>query len=641
MAMTIPLNETSPLYKKLLKRIQARLRLAEREHANQYDKWQRAEELTLAYLPEQELDGERRRKRERGTPTYTTIQVPYAYAVLMTAHTYWTSVFFARTPVHQYSGRHGEGEQQVQALEALIAYQVEVGEMMGPYYIWLYDAAKYGHGILGTYWADEIISYGSIGRVETSPGVFEIMQTNMELPGYKGNRVYNVSPYDFMHDPRVPLHRFQDGEFCAARCRLGWDRIIERKLQGYYVNTDKLKEHVGTDKSSTNGSSMLGRPNFAKTYWDDETEESKHPAGSVLWEVYVKLIPSEWDLGTSNYPQKWCFTITEDLDLLIGASPLGLIHGKFPFDVLEAEIEGYGLYSRGIPEIIEPIQNTMDWLLNTHFYNVRASLNNQFLVDPSKLVIKDTKKSGPGFVWRLRPEAYGSDLRAMFMQIPVSDVTRGNIADLQEMLRLGERTLGINEQIMGALSGTQRKTATEVRQSTGFGVNRLKTVTEYMSAVGFAPHSQKLVQNSQQLYDASAKLRRVGDLAMDAGMGFLDVGPDDISGFFDFVPVDGTLPVDRMAQANLWKEILMGLTRMPPQIAMQYDVGKIFAWTAQLSGLKNINQFKVQVLPPGVAPSAGAIPLGGNVVPGPGRGVATPGNSASTAAGLNALGATE
>ena len=181
----------------------------------------------------------------------------------------------------------------------------------------------------------------------------------------------------------------------------------------------------------------------------------------------------------------------------------------------------------------------MDWLVNTHFFNVRAALNNQFIVDPSGC-IKDVQNSGPGFIWRLRPEAYGSDLSKMFMQVPVQDVTRAHMSDFQQMLGVGERALGINDQMMGALSNGTRKTATEVRTTTGFGTNRMKTNTEYMSATGVSPHAQKLVQSSQQYYDAAAKLRRVGSFAEEAGRAFIDVSPDDIAGFYDLTPIDGS-----------------------------------------------------------------------------------------------------
>lgn len=632
---TLDIAHNSKLHDTLVKKLKARVNLAKREQQTQHDRWAEAEERTLAYLPESELDAGRNAKRKRGEPRYTTIQIPYSYSMLMSAHTYWTSVFFARSPVHQFSGRHGEGEMQIQAMEALIDYQISVGGAMAPYFVWLYDSGKYGHGVVGSYWEVEKLHYGQLVDIEG-----KLYQTTQEVEGFRGNRVYNISPYDFMHDPRVTLRDFQKGEFCVVRCRLGWHRIIRRLDAGYFIkgNVDKLKEHVKQAQPNSTGSDQLERPKFLTELWDDE--EKRHPAGAELYEVYVDLIPSEWEVGNTSFPQKWCFTVTEDCDLILGASPLGAAHCQFPVDVLINEIEGYGLYARGVPEIMSGIQNTIDWLINTHFFNVRAALNNQFIVDPSKLVVKDVQNGGPGFLWRLRPEAYGTDLSKMFYQVPVQDVTRTHLADFQQMLGIGERTLGVNDQIMGALSGGQRKTATEVRTTTGFGTNRLKTNTEYMSAQGFAPHSQKLVQSSQQYYDVSAKLRRVGSLAQDAGMRFVNVSPQDIAGFYDFVPVDGTLPIDRMAQANLWKEILGGIRMMPMAIQTGYDWGRIFPWVASLGGLKNITQFRVQAVPD---EQLGQQAAAGNVIPMPQRpGLPSPGAvgspGSSTESGLNAMG---
>lgn len=649
---TLQVLKDSPLHKKLVKKISSRITFGLQSQQDKSDEWRKAENAAMAWIPESEADAVRRNKRDNdGTQSYTTIQIPYTYAVLMSAHTYWTSVFFARAPVHQFSGRHGEGEMQVQAMEALISYQVDVGQMMVPYYVWLYDAGKYGVGIIGNYWDRQKLHYGSLVEMPdpTDPTKVGLYQTTAEITGYVGNRAFNVSPWDFIFDPRVPVKRFQEGEFCAARCRLGWNHILRRKDSGYYNdNINDLKDSNTLDVNNQRVESGLQTPQTRSYLYEDDGNENdlknKHPASATFWEFYVELVPSEWGVGNTNYPQKWCFTITEDLSLIVGAQPLGTYHCQFPFNVLESEVEGYGLYTRGTPKILEPIQQTVDWLVNTHFYNVRQTLNNQFIVDPSKLVIKDVQNSGPGFIWRLRPEAYGSDLNTIFKQVQVTDVTQRHLGEMQAMFGLGERITGVNDQIMGALStGQNRKTATEVRTTTSFGVNRQKTVTEYMSAMGMSPHAQMLVQNSQQFYDASAKLRRVGSFALDAGEQFLTVTPENIAGFYDLIPVDGTLPVDRMAQANLWKEIMVGATRMPQEIIAGFDWARIFMWAAEIGGIKNIRQFRVQVLQPGQAPSAGALPMmpgagGGNVVPMPARPqIASPGNSASTAAGLNAL----
>lgn len=639
---TLRIKEESPLHRKLCAMIESRILMAQRDRTDQEEIWRKAEEKTLAYLPEQEADRVRRTRRDNaGKPTYTTIMLPYSYALLMSAHTYWTSVFFGRSPIHQYSGRHGESEMQIQALEALVDYQVEVGRLLGPYYIWLYDAGKYGVGIMGEYWDIEKIAYGQLVEMpDEATGLPILMQSTVELTGYTGNKNYNVNPFDFWRDPRVTMKNYQSGEFCVVLKRLLWNDVQRRASGGFYTNLDKLKQHA-THRYGDNNSAQLKRPNWATTHLnidhdpDGRNAEAKHPAAVFAYEFYVDLIPKDWGVGPESFPQKWCFTITEDFGLLLGATPLGTMHGKFPFSIAEPEVEGYAAESRGIPEIVAPLQNTMDWLVNSHFYNVRAALNNQFIIDPSKLVLKDVEAGEPGFIWRLRPEAFGTDIRGIFTQVPVTDVTRTNMQDLQQMFGLGERTLGINDQIMGVLNTGGRKTATEVRTAAGFGTNRLKTNTEYMSAMAFSHHSQKLVQNSQQFYDAQMKLKIVGDLALAAGPGFVNVTPDMIMGFFNFVTVDGTLPVDRTAQANLWKDIMSNLRMMPPTVAMGFDWVKIFTWVGSLAGLKNINQFKIQVLPQG-ADMTNPV-AAGNVIPMPGAAGPPPGANSSTVSGNNAL----
>src|SRR5215831_18858385 len=139
---TLNIDFNSPVHARLISRISQRMKLARAKQSDQQKRWMDAENKMVAYLPESAFDAKRRLQREQsGRPTYTTIQLPYTYALVMTAHTYWTSVFFGRNPVHQFAGRNGTGEMQVQAMEGLIQYQVDVARMIAPYYLWLYDAA--------------------------------------------------------------------------------------------------------------------------------------------------------------------------------------------------------------------------------------------------------------------------------------------------------------------------------------------------------------------------------------------------------------------------------------------------------------------------------------------------------------------
>lgn len=619
--MTLKIPKDSPAHARIKQELETRIRMAEKSHQDRHAYWQRSEEVVNAYVPESADDARRRADRDAtGNPHYTTIQIPYSYALLMAAHTYWTSVFFARSPVHQFSGRHGESEQAVQALEATIAYQTQVGGMMAPYYLWAYDAGKYGTGILGTYWDKEEHQYSILTENEKGEQVYV---TN-RVPGYQGNKVYNVAPYNFLPDPRLPVGQFQKGEFVAVYREMSWNELIRRTAQNYYVkeNVDKIKSTSG--RKNNWSSAVSGLPTISDELGHDN---NKHPAWVGIYEVYVELIPSEWKLGAMEMPEKWVFTITADFATIIGAQPLGLVHNRYPFDVFEPEPEAYSLWNRGIPEVVKPLQDTMDWLINSHFYNVRAIGNGRFIADPSKIDLSQLEKGDAGWIAALRPEAWGTvtDVRQVFQQIQTSDPTAMHMADFERMFSIGERVTGINEQILGALSGG-RKTATEVRTSTGFGVNRLKTASEYMSAVGMSAHAQKLVQNTQQMLEEPINVRLVGDLVRFGGTKYTKVDPEAIAGFYDFVPVDGTLPVDRYAQATLWKDI-MGQLRNVPEVAMEYDLSKIFAWVAGLAGIKNMEQMRraapmnVQVAPDDVlqrqADAGNLIPFKGSAGAGP------------------------
>ena len=265
--------------------------------------------------------------------------------------------------------------------------------------------------------------------------------------------------------------------------------------------------------------------------------------------------------------------------------------------------------------MIKPLGDTITWLFNSHFYNVRKVLNDQLVVDPSRVVMKDILDPKPGRLIRLKPAAYGSDPKLAVQQLQVMDVTQQHIRDVGFVAELVMRMTGVNDQIMGMVNTGGRKSATEVRASSTFGVNRLKTNSEYFSAQGWAPLAQKIVQNTQQFYDGEQLFKIAGNLLLRAER-FSKVTPDLIAGFYDFVPVDGTMPVDRYAQAALWRDIMAGM-RQFPQLMMEYDIPAIFAHIANLAGIRNLQNFRIQVSPD---EQLMARLQAGNVVPAGGRG---------------------
>lgn len=591
----------SATHRKIADRLRDRVRRGESSISGRLDQWEKNEEQYLAYMPAKVNDSLREGARREGEPQYTTIEIPYSYAILLTAHTYITSTLLARNPVQQVTGRHGESQQGEAAIEALLDYQLNVGGHLVPMYIWTLDALKYGIGIMGYYWDEEEVKTSKIVKRPKKflgieiPGSMETTHEEETTIGYQGTRAYNVRPQDFLTDPSYPANQFQKGDFCARYVEIPWlDIRDDSGDSGKYFNVEELKKQRrgSTPFSRKRSSSQVrlpGENELGLSGLDDDNE------GGIVhaYEIFVRLVPRDWNLGGSTRSEKWVFTFAEDA-VVIAAQPLGYYHDKYPFEVMEQEIDGHAAFARSMLETTKPLNDTLTWLLNTHFYNVRKSLNDQFIADPSRVVMKDLTDPNPGRIIRLKPSAYGTDIRAAVMQLPVQDITRANLQDAQLVQDMIQRVTGVNDSLMGMVN-SGRKTATEVRSSTTFGINRLKTVTEYMSALGMGPWTQQIIQTTQQLYDQDRKYKIVGDLAQ-FGDKYLNVTPEQIAGFFDYVPVDGTLPVDRFAQVNLWQN-LMGQAAAVPAIMAQYDFAKIFAFVAQLAGLKNINQFKVQVMP--------------------------------------------
>lgn len=613
-----------PLHAKILTAVKERKTFSEKKMKNFHCQWDEADDSMRAYIHERDVDRKRKdKKRFEGEVDFVTLEVPYTYAIIMTAHTYYTSVILSRTPVWQFTGRHGEAQNQIMAVEAVMDYQLKCGVQLPVLYNWLYDMSRYSLGIVGCYWEREekIVSRYEMQQ-NTILGVpfggEKKVKVEEILPGYIGNKLFNVRPYDFYPDPRVPLWKFQEGEFVIHETSEGYHNLIANAHtnKGYYVNLEqlgKVMREKGNDRPT--GSSRVELP-----LQPGESGTAPGPGFLKVTDAYIKLIPQVWGLGTSKRVEVWCFQIAEDA-VVISAKPLGLYHNKFPFALMEGNFGSEEFAKFGMLEIIKPLTDILTWLVNSHFYNVRRILNNQLVVDPSKITMKDLTKPGQRVI-RLKPNAMGTDVRTVVHQLQMQDVTQGHMADVAFVEQMIQRVSSVVDNVMGMVNNSGRKTATEVRQSTGWSQSRLKTPVEYNSALALDPLAQMMLSNTQQLLDIDRKYAVVGSLAQDAQK-FLNAGPNEIAGDYDFIAVDGSLPVDRLAQANFWKEMLMQMAKAP-NIAMQWDINGMLAHAMKLQGERNIDRFRIQVAPPGVDLQQQA--RAGNVIPlgvGNGRGAGT------------------
>jgi hypothetical protein len=116
-----------------------------------------------------------------------------------------------------------------------------------------------------------------------------------------------------------------------------------------------------------------------------------------------------------------------------------------------------------------------------------------------------------------------------------------------------------------------------------------------------------LVQETQQWYDLEEEFRLTGT----PEKGTIKVTPEEIVGFYDYVPVDGTMPIDRFAMANMMREIMVDVGRIGPA-AQGFNFMNWIEEIANIQGLKHFDRFKLQVAP---GPMLDQQATAGNIVP--------------------------
>ena len=637
-------------HKKVLELITRRKRYSTDKTRSRAERWKQDDDKYQAYVPAQDIDNP-----NPNNDDYVRIEIPYSYAAIMSAHTYLTGVFMGRDPVYQYEGRHGEPEESRTAVEAIMEYQRKVGRHSPHIYGWLLDTCRRGVGIVGYHWVEE---KEVVRRIDEEPisvfgfavsGKVRKVERVLEIPGYVGTRLYNVRAQDMYPDPRKAMVDFQLGEFFGVRDRLSWNAIVKGYNDGMYFNLEQLKRDNkgGSGAYESDGYSVDEQAGEKNIYPERgqfssiETQLDMRHFDVDTW--VIELIPKDWMLGSSDKPEKWMFMVAND-KIIFGCRPLGEFHNKFPFGVLEYEIDPHQFFNRGMSELLEPMQNVISWLVNSHFFNIRKSMNDMFLFDPSRVYAADLANPEPGKLLRMRPSAYGTDVRTAVTQFQVQDVTQQHLRDTMTMTEIGQQVSGLNSNMMGQLDPRGRKTATEARVASTAGAGRLKTVAEYMAEYGFSPFLEMLLQSTQQHYDMERSYKIAGDLIARAGSNpLVDVSPEDIVGSFSFSPIDSESPTDKFAMAALWRDIINDASQNP-MLAQSYNIPDMFAWVAQLAGLKNIKRFKVDFVPDeqiAQQQQAGnVVPLGGQnagpTIPG-GAGGPVPGAAARTGAGGGAV----
>lgn len=593
-----------------------RLEESERSMSAFYARWELNERKVQAYI--QLPDYEKLLEAANGEgkpPQAISIIVPYAWAVVSTVVTYLLHTFCGRKPMLQVGAYKAESVESGHKMEQVLQYQADHTRLVRQLARYFQDGEVYGLGVLRVAWREKK-ARRTTWKKQQQRTLFnqalgeKLLPTKSVRVVYSGNEVEAIDPFMFFPDSRVPMAEVnRRGEYCFWRSYIGKHTALQLQAdkEYHYVTAvdAKLPENQGWQHGSVRALRAMGESQPGAAHSSNRLDSYFQ-----CDEGTVEIIPAELGLGESKRPEKWLFTILNK-QVIVRAVPFDADHDMHPVAVSEPYETGYGFGNLGLVDFVGPLQDTMSFLVNSHITNIRAALNNMFIVDPSMVEMQDLANPEPGKLIRLKRSAYGMDVRQAIMQLAVTDVTAGSIKDLELFMRFGQFLTAISENLMGVQDSGGRKTATEVRTTGEAAASRLAAHARKISSQGIVDLTEQMCVNTQQYLSEDFYINLMGKDAEDKP---LKVDPSQLNGDFFYPVNDGTLPLDRVALMDIWKELWIAVAK-DPQLRQEYSVPKIFEWVAELGGAKNIESFKVQLLPPGAAPPNGAVPISQGMMP--------------------------
>lgn len=612
------LRPGSPLHATVLKKLTDRIDMSERKMKDFYGRWRMQEKRMQAHvdLPQYEqLLKQLKSGSNADAPAPTVaITVPYTFATIWTIVTYLAHTFTGKKPIFQVGSNKAETVRRAENMEIVLQYNADHTKLIKELFQFFLDGELYGMGAIRTLWSEEYKYRTSWTQVPaggnaltSSPQVGSQVREKKKV--YEGNECKSIDPFMFFPDPRVPMVEVaRRGEFAFWRSFEGEHSLKKAQGQGNLKWVDAasrvLPRGAGGDEYSARNI-LSGGDAHAGTR---DTQDSRALPFFQVDQGTVEIIPSDWGLGESDEAEKWIFTIL-NRNQIVQAEPLMLDHDMHPVAVAEPYSFGYGFGQVGLSDMTAPLQDTVSWFINSHIYNVRSSLNNSFVYNPSALEVQDLKNGKPGKLIRLKPSAYGVDVRTVIQQLQVADVTQNHMNDIERFLRMGDQLSAVNDNLRGITQAGGRKTATEVRTSGEAGASRLAAHARLISSQAIVDLTEQMSLNIQQNMTEEFAYQVMGQKGL---MEPLIIRPQDIVGDFYYPIHDGTLPIDKIATLDIWKEILMAVLQ-DPGLRAGYNVGKIFEFVAELGGARNITSFKLapqEQIQNEIAMGAG-VPVGG------------------------------
>lgn len=577
----IDLSPQGQLHQRVLENVMKRVRVSYEKMAARRESWRNIDKTLSAYIP---ITDAERLVKEQDPQSPVSIVFPHSYSILETL-TAFIDGLFLKEPIFHYTGNSPEDTAGAILLEKVVETHCRRFKAGLALHTAFKDGIAYGLGAVFPMWKQK---YGYRTRtVLSEAGIYE-KQSVPELL-FEGNALENVDPYQLLLDPNYGVQAVQDSEFVGFVRRTNYYNLLRDDNNGSVFNVRYLQ-----DGNCTSRYFVSQRGNRSHTSSGADTTILK-PIDVIY--LYITIIPKDWGLGKSDFPEKWLFAVGGDR-IVIQAQPLDLDHDMFPISICAPTFDGYSAAPLSRLELLDGMQGLLNWLFNSHITNVRKTINDMIIYDPYTLNTADLIDPKPGKLVRARRAAWGKDVRQAITQLQVNDVTREHIKDAQLTMSLMNQISGSDDAMMGTLrsGGPERLSAAEFEGTQGQALGRLQSIAmivgqQLMQDVGymFAMHTQQMMQEDVWVSTVGEWQQQLLDVyGSQVKNDRMRVRPADLNVDFDIVI--NAHGADGQNETQFWIQ-MFDIIAKNQELYQLIDIGRVFRFVATQLGAQNVDNF--------------------------------------------------
>ncbi len=460
-------------------------------------------------------------------------------------------------------------------------------------FMWIENALTYNRGVMYDCFApitkgmwQQTPQLDEEGQPMTDPVSGEPVMKTEKIKTRTGgfNRIELVSPYDFYMDPLMPLYRMQEGRFAGHRMNKPWDEIKNRSLldpadpmylspRGVNELKKKPSKSIAYPTSST-ATGPTGQDLISRTAYErgkvatpvDSRADAKDPGVIDFVELWVKIIPKDYDIDDRTDPEVFQITLGNEKEPL-SCNESTYEHSMFPYSVGEARPSPFYQFSPSWVMVLKNIQDYVDYLKNRHQEAVTRTIGNVFIAKSNLIDVadfEDPEKEGK-FI-SILPEGQNMDLNSIIKQVPMVDMTANFLGEMKGFISFAEATSGANQNLQGQ-PGDAGQTATAFSGTQQMAAGRLSAIARLLSVAAIVPQTKRFVANFQQFFDDTLYRKISGEDQlngddMDDGSEYA-ISNDVIQGSFSFRAHDGALPGPDAKKVAALTRTLEGMQQFP------------------------------------------------------------------------------